>query len=334
LAALASVFAIREWKQMSKYAWVASNSAPKGCPMKLTSGDFLFPEGGSLYIPPEILHNGWGESVSVHVVGPDTKPLPDRVQVTFYSYLEDKFYRGEFPIPYARIRELFATGYDSFRAKRQSRITYQWIVAGVAPGGAVSVWVEGIDRRVEVFFGYAQAVALDWHETTGMPGRVDREQNRQERIQAAAKGDPLVTRFLAGIPFGAWEGYRRHYAWRPVFEGMQSPERIARLDYYNGERELLVLPLDEAAQHASRPVPSFVDFVIRWPKGSGTKYSLTFNEEETLAAFQKLGADGKPIELAFHTELVDGKSRFSIRARNADEEIRLRRVDVEFFGVD
>jgi hypothetical protein len=40
-----------------------------------------------------ILSSGWGQSESAHVVGPDLKPLPERLQITFYSYIDDKIYR-------------------------------------------------------------------------------------------------------------------------------------------------------------------------------------------------------------------------------------------------
>jgi hypothetical protein len=315
---------------MPKYDWLASNSGPRGCPMELTGGDFFFPDGGSLYVPTRMLHKGWGLASSLHVVGDDTKSLPDRLTVTFYSYLEDKFYRGDFKLPHDRIAELFAAGFPAHREK-VPRITFDTIVAGVAPGGAVSVWLSGIERQVEVFFGYAQEVELDWHAQMGMPSSVDRQKVREETLVEAATRDVLVPKMQQHLPLGAWESYRVRYDWHPVFEGMPEPDYIARVDSFNGEREAIDMPLEEADKHTLRPVPRYVYVVIRPP---GRVYELTFDEEETLSTFKRLSERGQPLELVFSTEQVAGGGIFRILVRNRDESVPLKKTDLKLWAAD
>jgi hypothetical protein len=308
---------------MNRFEWLASNSAPQGTPMRVVRGAFVFPEGGSLYIPPAKLNNGWGQRGSVHVVGNDLKPLPDRVEITFYSYLEDRFYRGTFPLPRDEIARLFVEGFRSFRPDAEWE-TYRSIVAGVAPGGAVAIWVSGSERQVEVFYGHADAVELDWHTTLGFPAHVDRRELIAQTLAESAKRDTLVTQMMQRIPFGIWDAYRRPYRWRPVFEGMDTPATLRRLFYFNGERDNLELPAD----WADRPVPAFLIFMnpqTRW------SYHLTFDEQETLAAFEQVGREGRPVELVFRTATYEGRPSFHVLVRSDEEDVELTRVKVEFY---
>ena len=79
--------------------------------MQLVSGEFRWAGGGSLYIPSATLHGGWGRAVSLHVVGDELKPLPDSVEVLFFSFLENKFYQGRFALPRDSIARLFREGF-------------------------------------------------------------------------------------------------------------------------------------------------------------------------------------------------------------------------------
>lgn len=317
-------------KSMNTYDWLASNSAPAGSPMKIIAGTFALADSGSLYIPPKILHSGWGKEVSIHLVGDETKPLPDSIEITFFSYLEDKLYRGAFSLPYDRITDLFAKGYRSFE-EDSGRGSFDTIIAGVAPGGAVAVWVSGAERQVEVFFGQAQELDSNWHQTMGVPTSVDRRQFIAGSIAEAAKSDPLVQPTKARIPFGIWAEYRTQYQWKPIFEGMTTPTRLERVHFFNGERDYMVLPLDATAEQGSRPVPSLIAFTDVAAKRS---YRLTFDEQEVLSAFAKLGASGRDVELVFATSAREGQSQFDVIVRSGTEIVVLKKLKAEFFRAD
>ena len=308
---------------MAKYDWMASNSAPRGCPMELVSGDFIFPNGGSLYIPYNLIHEGWGTEVSLQVVGDDTKSLPDRMTITLYSILEDKFYRGTFALPHEQISTLFAEGYRSYLPQRDHD-TFNAIVAGVAPGGAVAVWVSGIERQVEVFFGHAQEVELDWHATLRMPPETDRKRYLDVNIAHAINRDPLVKQMQAAIPFGLWAAYRTRYAWQPAFEGLASPSVVSRVHYVNGERDYLELPLDEAARKSRRPVPRLMEFA-----NNENAYEIVFDEEEMLAVFPRLARGDAPLEVVISNSVRPGQTL--VLVRNARETVQLERAKLASF---
>ncbi len=72
----------------TKFDWFAVATAPRDYPMEVISGTFYYRnEDHGLYIPTGgMLTVGWGRNASRYVVGPEFKPLPDRFEVTFYSY--------------------------------------------------------------------------------------------------------------------------------------------------------------------------------------------------------------------------------------------------------
>lgn len=312
---------------VEKFEWRASNSAPKGCPIDIISGDFYFPGGGGLYIPTAGIHAGWGREVSAHVVGPDQKSLPDSMEVVFFSYLEDRFYRGRFALPRDSIARLFAQGYRSFLTP-SGHATYDALVAGVAPGGAVAVWASGGERQVEVFFGKAEPADLDWHRAMDAPPTVDRRGFVTSSLAEAAQSDPLVPIMMQHVPVGRWAAYRTRYHWRPAFEGIDRPERLDRVEFVNGERDYILLQ-PAGSGDVARPAPRFL---IVDEARDKTSYRVSFDEQEITEAFAYLGAEGKPFELVFVKAARDGKPTLDVLVRDATETVPLRKAAVQAYG--
>ena len=309
-----------------RYEWLGSNSGPKGCPMEILDGDFLFGRG-SLQIPRASVHAGWGREVSIDVVGPDTKPLPDSVAILFFSYLEDKLYRAKFALPRDSIDRLFREGYRSFD-DRSGHATYRMLIAGAAPGGAVAVWAAGAERQVEVFFGQAEAADVDWHRAMQLPPDADRHEVVAGELADAGRADSLVPVMMQHVPIGRWAAYRTRYSWRPVFEGIGRPARLDRVEFVNGERDYILLPPDAPDTPAVRPVPRFV--LLNDPS-SGRTHWLTFDEEEIVAAFARVGAGATPVDLVFAAG-PNGTAGVEVSVRTAAATVPLRKVTREVYG--
>ncbi len=316
----------------TKFDWLATDSAPKKYPMEIVRGDLFFPKEGKLYVPnKKILHHGWGTSVSVHIVGDDTKPLPERLEITFFSYTENQFYKGDFELPYEKILKLFQNGYDS--PKVNEHTTYKEVVVGVAPGGHVSVWLNGIDKTTEVFSGQAEKTEVDWKEIIDNPD-IPRVEYIQGVLERRLKQDESQSLKKNGIPFGLWETYRKRYNWQPEFTGLKAPNRIKRVIYFNGEDEYINLPLD--AEHANKPlpIPKEMHFNWEWPKGKPLVFKLYFNEPEIFDAFKQLGASGEPLQLEMRMLVnEEGKTLFSIWLKNRKDEIFLKNTTLKNYGI-
>ncbi len=290
--------------------------------MQIVAGDFRYPGGaGSLYIPPATVHRGWGLESSAHVVGDGRRPLPDSVEVLFFSWLEDRFYRGRFALPRDSIARLFREGFPS-RDLRGERETYDVLVAGVAPGGAVAVWASGSERQVEVFFGQARpAPDVDFHRAFDAPDDLDRRAFVEADLADAAKRDPLVAVMRRHVPTAArWAAYRARYRWTPAFEGgLGAPEWLTRVQYLNGERENLEV---RAAGAAARPAPRAFGFTD--PRAR-VLYSPQFDDEEVASAFARVGAGGRPVELVFAAP-APGAADPRVLVRGGGETVELRKV--------
>lgn len=316
----------------TKFDWLATESAPKIYPMVIIQGYLFFPEEGRLYVPnKKTLHHGWGEGVSIHLVGDDTKPLPERLEITFFSYTENQFYQGTFKLPYEKILKLFQAGYYS--PKISENTNYSEVVVGVAPGGHVSVWLHGIDKTTEVFSVQAKKIEGDWSDINSNP-KLTREQYIKRRINESLKEDQLKTLKQNGVPIGLWETYRKRYDWQPEFTGLEAPDRIKRVIYFNGEDEYLYYPLD--AEHANKPlpIPQEMHFNWEWPKGRPLVFKLFFDETEIFDAFNKLGSHGEPLKLEMRMlENDKNETLFSVLLKNSKEEIFLKKTDLKNYGI-
>jgi len=319
------------------FDWQASESAPKSYPMKIIAGNFYSPNGDSLYVPNGVkLHHGWGRGRSSHVVGEDLKSLPNRLSISFFSYSENQFYNGEFTLPYEKILALFQTGHYS--PKDEDHITYDEITVGVAPGGAVSVWVVSLDRTVEIFFGYADKEEGSWASINDNPN-ITREKYIRSGIQNALEAEQLSPEAIATIkkspiPLGLWERYHKNrYNWQPLFTNMPVyGGRIDYIKYYNRERDYIDIPVKENQAESTRAVPSLLDFTWNRPFAKPLRLKLSFNEDEIFSAFEKLGSNNQPLQFEMRMEPEKNYS-FTIWLKNKTESLEIKQTKVETYGI-
>ena len=314
----------------SKYIYQASESAPKKNVMTIVAGSLNY-DGGSRYIPNgSALDNGWGTGKSSHVVT-DSEPLPKSLGVLFFSYTENQFYRGRFDLPYDNIAKLFKEGHYS--PKEEKHITYDSFVVGVAPGGAVAVWAESLDKTTEVFFGQAEKVEEDWSIISSNPNISREEFNRRRIKESLVTPEAIAALLKNGPPIGLWSRYRTRYSWQPVFTGMTLKNgRISTIMYFNGERDYLDYPLDKTNAASTRAIPSEMVFVGAPPGTKNKLVELYFNEPEIFDAFKKLGSNNQSLQLEMRAEVVAGKSSFTIHLRNDKESIQLKRTEIKTYN--
>jgi len=303
---------------MTKKDWLASESGPRDYPMKVITGTFLYPgENRGLYIPNgKNIYYGWGEEVSTHVVGPDQKPLPDRMSITFYSFTEDVFYQGDFDLPYETIVQLFNDGFADLR-DRPDEGNYRVLIAGVAPGGSVAVWAAGAGKTKEVFFGQAEPIDYDWAEfwrrmiQSEHPG--DREEYRKMVLNQHVSDEAMERLEEKGVPHGKWERMRTRFLWRPQFFRMNQPEEPMSIKYINGERYHMRAPYDDTFPIEPRPAPKQLRFV-----SDGYLYVIEFDEDEMIEVFEKMADGDNPLFL----DIAPGvpRSETAVRLRNQDDE--------------
>ena len=310
-------------KNATTFDWLATESAPSHYPMQIINGDFFYHgQGGSKYIPSGgTLYAGWGNSISTHVGGDERYPLPDRLNIIFFSYTEKQFYKGELELPYEKMLELFREGI----AANKQLPHYREVMVGIAPGGAVSVWMTGV-RTKEVFFGQAQKIDLRYSRVLGL--RFDNQQEEDafiyKQLTNVLKPEELESLKKDGVPFGLWARYRNLYRWIPVLTpGTTLKRSEIGIRYLNGESSPETLPFKKETSDTTRPLPSRVVFVPII-SGVGRPYVVNFDEYELMETFEKLGAKGELVNIEFDPREPRQASR--LRVYNDKESIELKKT--------
>jgi len=311
-------------KENTKFEWNATECAPEGYPMEIIKGTFLFKgEDRGLYIPDGGTLNGdWGDPTSSH--GSIKHTLPDRLEITFFSYTEKQFYRGEFDLPYDRIVELFQQGVNQQKEEKKEFPTYSKMMVGIAPGGAVAVWVKG-GPGVEVFFGQAEKVELDPSIAFNLPfeSKAQSDKYVQDGLDEAISPEQRESLKKNGIPFDLWSRYRARYHW--IATSKSEPIYGFNIKYVNGESERGHFPFVESEKLRLLPAPLQMYF-----ETNKYIYRVNFDDLEIVSAFEQLNAhEGLTEEqqrIGMEFDLQYPRSNSRVRLYNVKESIELKKV--------
>lgn len=312
---------------MKKFDWLATESAPKGFPMEIINGNFYDAKGGSLYIPNgRTIKDGWGYGVSTHIVGDDKKYVPNRFDILCFSYVENVFYGGQFDLPFDKLYTLFNEGYYS--PKNKEDITFRRMVAGVAPGGHVSIWVSGIDKQIEVFSGQMEKVDFPWEKFVDNPD-ITRAEYIKLNLEESVSDSELQAIKDNKIPFGVWQEYSKRYSWKPLVTGRQSQDLIKNILFYNGEKNYFSVEHDNTWEHETFPVPS--SMTVNWftEKGREIRAEITFDEESILSAFKEMTSQTEDaFALNIHIDQQDNQVLYKTTLTAGDINVPINKTQI------
>jgi len=279
---------------VKKFEWTSSASASKQYPVELIRGDLRLADGSAYYVPDKrAVHHGWGEIGATHFVGDDRKAMPTSLDALWFSYAEDRFYALQADLPADTMLAMFEEGIRGPR--RGETLDYDRIVFGFGPEGVAAIWLSGAGNRVWLAGMLGEPVEADWRQVVDNP-----EITRREFI------DTVLTEALGA------EGAKRRQEDR--YAQGTWPRRQQRHDWaieVSGAKEILTLrleSLDGEALHFSPSLTSVVDrsdygvprlLAVQWTGLAEQRRSatITFDEEEALAAFEKLALQEGPLVL-------------------------------------
>ena len=325
----------KETKVVTEFKWYAVATAPRDYPMEVISGEFIYkglgygvsiPSGGTLT-------QGWGVSTSSYVIGPEFKPLPDRVYVKFYSYTENKFYEADFALPYDNILAKFRQQLEENPQKPYSKF-----LIGIAPGGAISVWIKG-PRSTEVYFGQAKEISMTPSAAFKLPftSKEDSDEYVASALAESVTPEQLAYIKKHGAPIGTWARFRNLYKWVPVYkEGKPVTDSKMPVDFLNGESHWIPTQFDEELANTPKPLPEHLQFSAQATKDDNPFYRVDFEPFELMEAFEKLGAQGEKVFIEFDPQVP--RENMKIRVYNdkepsnpktAKEYIELKKIYVK-----
>jgi hypothetical protein len=279
-----------------KYEWSADISAPKEYPIEVymgaVGGCFFSQMGG-------FTNAGWGNAGSVDFI---KAPLPDRLDMTWLSYVDDKFYTGDWKLPTEKIKELFDQGFYSTTGGKAVTEPYKFINIGFAPKGMVIVWVAGLGRQVEVARFQAHETTID----TRLITQDEKYMFRKDYAKDELNNDFVISQDLREQierygypPPEVYEAYREKYLWKPKIilpEGSRITSLYIKM--CNGEIED---PLDKPIDLKNRAIP--YEFKIYWSMGSGkniqeyiSSIAFTKDQQYWVKSHENYGENEIPVD--------------------------------------
>ena len=323
-------------KQATHFKWYAVATAPREYPMEIINGTFFYkgqdvgidiPSGGTLT-------TGWGESGSVYVGDNEIPPLPDRVKVKFYSYAENKFYQAEFSLPYDAILKKF----QEFQPETPNDRNYSNFLLGVAPGGAMSVWIKG-PRTTEVFFGQAEKIDMSPEAAFSLPFKSKEQSDHyvESALAESVTPEQLVNIKTKGVPIGTWARYRNLYKWSPVYkDGKLAVDPKMASGYLNGEKYWIPTQFNEELANTLKPLPLHLQFRAQATKDEKPIYIIDFEPTELMEAFEKLGAHGEKVFIEFDAQIpvTNMKIRVYNDTKSTDTKTPNEFIELKKFKVD
>lgn len=305
-----------------KFEWSPGLGAAPLYPMESYRCNFIYADGdGVSPAPTNLTHGVWGEENGSSVVGEREKPIPVVLEISWLSYTENKFYKGHFKLPYEKISTLFHRGYNSLDFEKEKgnvfkRHEYNNIVAGLAPGGVVVVWVNGGSSTVEIGRFQATETHIDMKDFAPSAWTHDQKTYTERK----AGHDTAVTKNLAknGIAFGLWDRYRERFNQRPFIKYDQAypvETNSIYMSYFNGEGETIYDEKYQKNDYRSRARVKKMN--LGWTDvhaGKSQDYGLdiSFDEAEMFRAYKEAFGDNSEKEGQLLVEINRGNDRYRI----------------------
>ena len=308
-----------------KLEWSAGVCAPKLYPIEVYRGDFYtatdwepIPNGG-------IVEAGWGDN---GMNMGETNIIPEGFKITYFSYLENKFYTGKFELPHAHIKQLFEEGVIDYRTKKFE--TYIAIIVGMAPEGVLMVWMKTYDKQIEIGRYQATETHLDWEIFTPTVKADKKDEYVKEIIKLSPEAKLNFEK--NGLSHGLWDTYRIKYSWRPQFDFPQGSS-VGGIDLkmYNGEADFVWGETLTKNAYAKRALTRRIEMLWKDETGKDWGTDIFFDEAELFEAYKTIYRNDKELESELVFKFNHNRSSLILSLRSKAEEIELRKCKIELF---
>lgn len=279
-----------------KYEWAADICAPREYPVEVytgAAGGYFFSQMGGFS------NSGWGGLGSIDYI---KAPVPDRLDMTWLSYVDNKFYKGDWKLPTEKIKKLFDEGFPAKPGLENVKESYDYINIGLGPKGMVVVWVAGAGSQVEVARFQAHETVIDPKLIIESEMYMFRKGYSQHRLESNFVISEDVREQIKqnGYPQSeVYEKYREKYLWKPrviLPEGAKLTSMYIKM--CNGEKED---PYDKPIDTKYRAIP--YAFQIYWSVVNGKKQrrfvsriAFTNDKEYWVKYLKPMGKDEIPVD--------------------------------------
>lgn len=309
--------------KIKKYEWLPTSSAPKLYPTEIYNAHLFLEDGNQVYIPTSASNNpGWGYSGSHHSQGEDLKAIPVKLEITWASFKENKFYTGGWDLPIEKIKQLFEKGTTDWRTNKPSN--YNLVVVGCAPGGVVVVWLYGDDQQIEISRFKAKETHINMRDFSPYA-----QVPQNEYFKILGKLSPELEKELEkkGIQYDIWEVYRKKYSWKSSIEIPNHEFQNVNIEMCNGEEETLFNESIKQNPFKERAIPRLLSFIFKDKSGKQTVFEIKYFDKDEIFNLFKQSDATKPIEIILR--MNEDLSNRQIIFKQGDKEIPIKKIDLE-----
>jgi hypothetical protein len=308
--------------------WTFGLTSPKGYPIEVQGGGYLGDDKHMISAIPNngIMDNGWGGTGTPDAAGGGTE-MPTHLSLTWLSFAEKKFWKIDATLPKDKIQALFKTGYmDKDRLGVVSHVTYEYLTAGLAPGGVVVLWVSGHNATVEVGRFQAKEAKVGVDDFAPVKGAFKNSEDFfDEGFKDVVSKESKAHIKTYGIPYGLWDTYRQRYNWGFTVQFYKPDvEEQRHCVYLNGEEEML--KGKNLTAYGRKALPYQVDFYFK------EKWAETeFDDTEVMNAFKELTKNNNNGQIEIVAKVAFQYTTMTFVAKAGNKEIALHKVKVGLY---
>jgi len=313
------------------FEWLPTACAPKFYPAEIAKGNFIFDDETSIYIPgSRMMYNGWGNSGATHIVGEDFKPVPVKLEITWLSFTENKFYTGTFKLPQREMKTLFERGFTNWTGQKKE---FTKLNVGITPKGTVTLWIQGIGWSEEITQYQAQETSYPIEKFLPNAGEISQEQYVKNRLGGLP--DDIKQGISTNPNFDTWSTlYQTKYKWLPKlsFADEGSLEQIL-VESYNGEKYNVKSTNPILHQYKNFALPRHIR--IKWTDKNQLKYGgkIFFDEAEIFGVFRQLFEQNKATKADLIMEVDKYNSNLRVSLTSEQERIELTQAQIKVYPI-
>ena len=249
-----------------KYEWLVLTAADDGYPMEIIYGELTDPIGRGGNIPTgQLLRSRLFGDAGMMIVGDEFRPLPHKMKIKWFSYAENKFFKGEFDLDHKYIEAIFEQ--EEYIYRDGGGIDFKVVPI---PGGKVMLYLYGVNTFLLGIYQGEEYIVKDddaFHrEMRLMKGTVAGEDTRLEYVKFFQEELPKQTLNEIKnntIPTDIWDKISVKYPWRFTFHLVDRndyPEKIVgeeenHVVFINAERRLKLNEVNYFITPEPKPIP-------------------------------------------------------------------------------
>lgn len=327
-----------------KYDYQQGISTPEGYPIKLLSeSEFTIAVKGdrtpyTLLETNKVYSINWGNGDTTFKSsdGPDIV-LPDRLELFWYSFLENKYYRLSTKLNKTQISQYFKKGYKWDYSGNLDKIAtrnYRELIAGIAPGGDVVLWISGPGNTKELEVFKADLIDMKEREVYNL---VKEDEIKKVLSDTCTCKDNVQFRKIVHngkpVPTGIWGNkYRKKYDWKVAINNLDQTKAKLDISFFNGEEYELFNEEVAKMKYTQQVVPEYLIYTFIKNKKK-YKAFLQFDENEIFSHFEKLTSNNSNESLDIVLNISADLKQTTIQLQSKNKTLNFEKMkDVDVYA--